>query len=51
VAYLSIDDVREAVGGEGSRYCDACFTGNYPVERVHRREEAQLPLFDGERPG
>ena len=47
VAYLPIEDVREAVGGEGGRFCDACFTGNYPVEPVHRRPDGQLPLFDG----
>ncbi len=47
VAFLSIEDVREAVGGEGARYCDACFTGNYPVEPVLRRPDPQLTLFEG----
>lgn len=28
--YLSLDGLMEAAGG-GERYCDACFTGNYPV--------------------
>ncbi len=28
--YLSRDGLLEAAG-EGDRYCDACFTGNYPV--------------------
>ncbi len=28
--YLSLDGLMEAAG-EGERYCDACFTGNYPV--------------------
>jgi amidophosphoribosyltransferase len=51
VAYLTIEDVREAVGGDGSRFCDACFTGNYPVMPASRREEAQVPLFEGERQG
>ncbi|MHB8106679.1 MAG: amidophosphoribosyltransferase [Candidatus Cryosericum sp.] len=30
LAYLSIGGLREAVGGKGS--CDACFSGNYPME-------------------
>lgn len=28
--YLSLDGLMEAAGGK-ERYCDACFTGNYPV--------------------
>jgi amidophosphoribosyltransferase len=30
LAYLSVDGLRKAVGN-GKRYCDACFTGDYPV--------------------
>jgi len=30
LAYLSIRGLREAVGGKGS--CDACFSGQYPME-------------------
>lgn len=30
LAYLSIAGLREAVGGKGS--CDACFSGQYPME-------------------
>ncbi|MEZ4256174.1 MAG: amidophosphoribosyltransferase [Polyangiales bacterium] len=29
LGYLTIDGLRAAVGGDG--YCDACFSGNYPV--------------------
>lgn len=29
LGYLSVEGMREAVGGDG--YCDACFTGNYPI--------------------
>jgi amidophosphoribosyltransferase len=28
--YLSLEGLMEAAG-DGNRYCDACFTGNYPV--------------------
>ncbi|MBE0567899.1 MAG: amidophosphoribosyltransferase [Krumholzibacteria bacterium] len=30
LAYLSLAGLMEAAG-DGDRYCDACFTGNYPV--------------------
>ncbi|WP_210495656.1 amidophosphoribosyltransferase [Patulibacter sp. SYSU D01012] len=31
LAYLSLDGVYEAVRGERSGHCDACFTGDYPL--------------------
>jgi amidophosphoribosyltransferase len=30
--YLSLDRLVEATGAEGAGFCDACFTGHYPVE-------------------
>jgi amidophosphoribosyltransferase len=30
--YLSLDRLVEATGAVGAGFCDACFTGNYPVE-------------------
>ncbi|MFZ5481420.1 MAG: amidophosphoribosyltransferase [Myxococcota bacterium] len=50
LAYLSIEDLREAIGEDGSRFCDACFTGNYPIQPVGPRPTAQLPLFDAASP-
>ena len=34
LAYLSVEGLREAVEGaaDGSSYCEACFTGDYPIE-------------------
>jgi amidophosphoribosyltransferase len=32
LAYLSIDDMVEATGGDSTRYCLACFNGDYPIE-------------------
>jgi amidophosphoribosyltransferase len=32
LAYLSLEGVYEAVGGERANHCDACFTGDYPLE-------------------
>ena len=45
VAYLSIEQLREATGEDASRSCDACFTGNYPVEPVSPSADGQLTLF------
>jgi amidophosphoribosyltransferase len=30
--YLSLPGVYEAVGGSPAQHCDACFSGNYPLE-------------------
>ena len=32
LAYLSLAGVYEAVGGERETHCDACFTGEYPLQ-------------------
>jgi amidophosphoribosyltransferase len=32
LAYLSLEGVYEAVGGERASHCDACFTGEYPLD-------------------
>jgi amidophosphoribosyltransferase len=34
LAYLSLDGVYEAIRGERSTHCDACFSGEYPLERT-----------------
>jgi len=34
LAYLSLDGVYEAVGADRANHCDACFTGDYPLERT-----------------
>jgi amidophosphoribosyltransferase len=31
VAYISLDDLRAAIGVPGGGFCDACLTGHYPV--------------------
>jgi amidophosphoribosyltransferase len=35
LAYLSLEGVYEAVGTPREVHCDACFTGDYPLERTH----------------
>ena len=33
LGYLSVESLHEAVSGDrtGARFCDACFTGDYPI--------------------
>jgi amidophosphoribosyltransferase len=34
LAYLSLDDVYEAIRSTRETHCDACFSGDYPLERT-----------------
>ena len=34
LAYLSLEGVYEAVGATRETHCDACFSGDYPLERT-----------------
>ena len=34
LAYLSLEDLRKAVGDDKRQYCYACYTGDYPTELV-----------------
>jgi amidophosphoribosyltransferase len=34
LAYLSLRGLYEAVRGSRDRHCDACFTGEYPLENT-----------------
>jgi amidophosphoribosyltransferase len=53
LAYVSLDGLYRAVSGEVRRaglpqFCDACFTGDYPIDLVDYdggREPAQLSLL------
>ncbi len=48
--YLSLEGVYEAVGATRATHCDACFTGQYPLDRTgeaggkYALEEGVLPL-------
>ncbi|HXJ33932.1 MAG TPA: amidophosphoribosyltransferase [Candidatus Eisenbacteria bacterium] len=46
LAYLSIPGMYGFVGGEGNGFCDACFTGNYPVALSDDTRVRQLHLFE-----
>lgn len=46
LGYLSVHGMRSAVCCNGDPgYCDACFTGNYPVDIVDDLDRKQLDLF------
>jgi amidophosphoribosyltransferase len=45
--YLSLDGVYEAVGGSRETHCDACFSGDYPLEdgeSANGKFALELPL-------
>jgi len=49
LAYLSLDGVYEAIGHTRETHCDACFTGDYPLEGTTEANgkfalEPELPL-------
>jgi len=43
--YLSIEGLYKAVSDAGASFCDACFTGKYPVEFPVEGIEPQMALF------
>lgn len=46
LGYLSLEGIKEAVGGAREDFCMACFTGHYPVEIPKQRPAYQLTLFE-----
>jgi amidophosphoribosyltransferase len=46
LAYLSITGMYGFVNGSGASFCDACFTGNYPVALADETKVRQLHLFE-----
>jgi amidophosphoribosyltransferase len=52
LAYLTLDRLLVATGAPRSGFCDACFTGHYPVEvpltlRKHVLEDNAVPTGEG----
>jgi amidophosphoribosyltransferase len=45
LAYLSVEGMYAFTGRRGNGFCDACFTGNYPVP-VDDQPQRQLHLFE-----
>lgn len=46
LSFLSWDGLYSFMEGNREGYCDACFTGKYPVEIPSNIQPAQLHLFD-----
>lgn len=45
LGYLSVEGVYRAVKDAGANFCDACFTGKYPVDLMKEKSVPQLALF------
>jgi amidophosphoribosyltransferase len=51
LAYLSLPGLIRAVGGKGNDFCNACYTGQYPIDFVDtmadaKAEDRQLDLWE-----
>ncbi|HWO42642.1 MAG TPA: amidophosphoribosyltransferase, partial [Candidatus Eisenbacteria bacterium] len=46
LAYLSREGMYAHFNGRGEGFCDACFTGNYPIHFEDEGHTRQLYLFD-----
>jgi len=51
LGYLSEAGLMKSVGAENGGFCNACFTGGYPVKfpRFDQEEEPQMGLFEKEK--
>lgn len=45
LGYLSLEALRELEGNDRGRFCDACFSGDYPVAPHPEGNDLQLTLF------
>lgn len=45
LAYLSLDGLYKAVGSQKGKFCDACFSGNYPLGKIKSSSQGQGELF------
>ena len=58
LGYLSVEGLMKVVGGSNGGFCDACFTGNYPVPIqlelnklvLERRAQRDAPGSNGQQP-
>jgi amidophosphoribosyltransferase len=47
LAYLSLEGLYRAVNGSAKKFCDACFTGKYPIPLGRKSDNRQKELFEG----
>ena len=50
LAFLSQEGLYAFTGGDGDGFCDACFTGNYPIPVSDDAKARQLVLFEVRNP-
>ena len=49
LSFLTLGALRRVEGKDQGRFCEGCFTGEYPVDPHPDRLHRQMPLFvDGE---
>jgi amidophosphoribosyltransferase len=48
LAYLSVEGMYAFLGGQRPGFCDACFTGRYPVAFEEPSRHRQLVLFEAD---
>ncbi len=46
LGYLSLDGLYRATGSANGKYCDACFSGNYPIGIGKNNRIVQTELFE-----
>jgi amidophosphoribosyltransferase len=46
LAYLSIEGLYQAVNSVPGKFCDACFSGSYPIGIGKSNRKVQTELFD-----
>ena len=45
LGYISLEGLKASVQDNGCEFCDACFTGNYPIDYTPSKLYCQLSLF------
>ena len=45
LGYISIEGLHKAINLNGGGFCDACFSGDYPVPFPESIREKQMELF------
>ncbi|MDP3940317.1 MAG: amidophosphoribosyltransferase, partial [Deltaproteobacteria bacterium] len=48
LGYISVEGMHAVAASAANTYCDACFTGNYPVDIRDETQPPQLNLFQPE---
>ncbi len=46
LAYISLDGMKRAIGGDADCYCDACFSRNYPLPAPVCKKRGEGDMFE-----